>query len=338
MENALVNPVSDTLTEASPDVEGGLTGLAGIKDDAGLIGFKAFEEDRVAVCVLAGGMGSRLGTAKWMSRIPVMGIQASALRIAMSSVSGIGKTFYPGVWSLVPRKFEGGARSAAEEVKGKHIIVQDEWFTVNPMFDLIKDDAGPVMYPTGTGDALHKMFKDKTFREWCDQGGQRYIYTVAVDNVYAGPDVAMLGDHIQNGASASWETVERNKTDSDEPGVIWTGGRLQAIRPHRLPHGVESSELTHTVTHTGIINADVAWRWCNETRPRYERRQAIINGAVTLHLERDLHQITETVRSRFVQVPRSKRYLPMRTREDIELLKALLMGHQIIPSGMGMDS
>lgn len=328
LERALINPINDVLSNVSTDVRDSLSQSSEIEGDAGLVGFKAFEEDRVAVCVLAGGMGSRLGTPKWDVRVPVIDVKARMLRSSMSAVSGGGRTFYPSVWYLTSQTFAADA-----QVEPEHMIIQDEWFTVNPMFDLMLEESGsPVMYPMGTGDALHKLFSDKTFLDWSSSPGERYLYTVAVDNVYAGPDIAMLGDHIQSSALSSWEVVERHGSDEDEPGVIWADGKLIAVRPNRLSCEINPKDLTHTVTHTGIINVDAALHWCAKTHTRYERRRAIVNGAVTLHLERDLHELTETMHSRFVVVPRELRYLPIRTPADVKMLKIHLASHQIIPS------
>src|SRR5690606_37564164 len=154
-----------------------------------------------------------------------------------------------------------------------------------------------------------------------------------VDNVGASLDPFVLGAHLEaaaRGAEMSVEVVRREPGDAG--GCIATlpgSGMTAIVEGFRLPVGTDLSDYPHFNTNTlwlSLAAVDqslpLTWfavrkkiEWPADSR---ELKLPLVDGKLEIvQFERLIGQATEFIPSAYLEVERSRRFLPIKTRDDL---------------------
>ena len=159
--------------------------------------------------------------------------------------------------------------------------------------------------------------------------GVEHILVSNVDNVGASLDPYVLGAHLEaceGGTGVSVEVVRR--IEGDAGGCVAQlpdGGRAAIIEGFRLPPSVDLADYPHFNTNTLWLAADAVDRDIELTWFAVRKKidwpgsnPAVADGKLeVVQFERLIGQVTEFVPSAYLDVDRDRRFLPIKTRDDL---------------------
>lgn len=184
----------------------------------------------------------------------------------------------------------------------------------------------------GHGDTLGRLRASGVLRRLVARGVE-HILVSNVDNVGASLDPFILGAHldaVSKGAEMSVEVVRREAGDAG--GCIATlpgSGMTAIVEGFRLPVGTDLSDYPHFNTNTLWLslaavdqNLPLTWfavrkkiEWPADSR---DLKLPLVDGKLEIvQFERLIGQATEFIPSAYLEVERSRRFLPIKTREDL---------------------
>jgi UTP--glucose-1-phosphate uridylyltransferase len=165
-------------------------------------------------------------------------------------------------------------------------------------------------------------------------GGGKTLWIANIDNLGATIDPALLGWHLGHGAPLSVEVVE--KVGSDKGGIpARLDGRPVILEEFRLPKGFDGARVRTFNTNTFLVDAravrDLRASW---TYFEVHKRVALEahGGEPTgdaLQFERLLGELTSTLDTRFVRVPReglATRFLPVKDGPELDARRSDIAG------------
>jgi len=187
----------------------------------------------------------------------------------------------------------------------------------------------------GHGDTLGRLRDSGVLRRLVARGVE-HILVSNVDNVGASLDPFVLGAHLEavaGGAEMSVEVVRRAPDDAG--GCIATlpgSGMAAIIEGFRLPKGTDLSDYPHFNTNTlwfslAALDQDMPLTWFAVRKkiewPAPAERLELVDGQLeVVQFERLIGQATEFVPSAYLEVERDRRFLPIKTREDLAAAEA----------------
>jgi UTP--glucose-1-phosphate uridylyltransferase len=282
------------------------------------MGDRAILEGEVAFCILAGGVGTRMGTPKAFAKIP--GVNTSLL--AWKIMQGGGMP----TWIMTSA---GGMSAIAGHMRELvmppntdiTLFEQFEGYRLTPDNRLARTEAGhPILYPLGHGDVGPALVESGVLD---DHPKVKWVVVANVDNVMGSPHAGLIGRHIVGTHHVTCELVQRER--SDRGGVLaWVNERLQIAEDFRLPNGFAEAALYHN-TNTMIFNVEalrwpIPWRW-----HRVAKR---VGAQQVIQYERLLQQYTEECDTAYVRTPRPARYMAVKTPDDLVKAGELLTSYQ----------
>lgn len=298
--------------------------------DHARLGWEAFSRNEVAYCLFAGGTGSRAGLGtKGLIRIPGLGLTTLAVHLATSTITGWGRVFHPPVWVMTSPSNDRAIREHLAMISGPSlnnvsVFQQFEAFTLDPMGRLARDnDDMPILRPTGTGDLPFALQEHGILSEFILRGG-KYVVLSNVDNLQGALDETILGYHIASGKDITCEVVERNEGDRGG-GPAWVDGRLQMVEDFRLPADIDPGDCRYLNTNNIIINVKALHGVGGSVFP-YHRVRKEHEGQLITQYERLIHQAGDWYDMGVIHVPREVRFMPIKTREDLDAVAQRLMG------------
>ena len=284
------------------------------------LGAQALGEGRLAVCVLAGGMATRMGGVVKALVEVVAGKTFLDLRLAEQAQIGRAHGEAPPLWLMTSEPTEGPIREAlGDRCDGAQVGTFEQFVSLrlDPDGGLFRDDDGePSVYATGHGD-LPEALKRSGLLERFNARGGRWLWISNLDNLGAGVDLALLGQHIASGAALSVELVAKAPGDQGGGPVLYQGRPI--IAEHfRLPHGFDPDSIPVFNTNTFLVDsqklAELTMDWTYvEVRKQVGERKAV-------QFERLLGEMTTALTPRFVKVSRTgddSRFLPMKSHDDL---------------------
>ncbi len=183
-------------------------------------------------------------------------------------------------------------------------------------------DGRPSYYGPGHGDLPGCLIRSGLLDRF-EAGGGRYLLMSNVDNVAATLDPVLLGWHIEAGGALTVEVVDKHT--GDVGGAPWrVDGRPQIVETFRLPVGVDpdTSPVFNTNPlwfRTEALRAPAPLTWL------MVRKRA--GGRPTVQFERLVGELSASVDTRFVRVPRvgpTTRFVPVKTPQDLAANRAWL--------------
>lgn len=311
-------------------------------------GTTALARGEVAVLVLNGGMATRFGGgAKGVVSVAEGHPRASFLAIKLAEVRKRAAELGGRIPVVLMHSFatEATSRAHVEAIDWAGLEEDDRmWFSQSimprvlpdgtPLFELPGADAlddATLFAAPGHGDTLKRLRDSGTLAK-LRESGVMHVLVSNVDNVGATLDPVVLGAHLEavdRGAAVSVEVVRRVQGDaggcvaelpSRPSGPEPADGRAAIIEGFRLPEAVDLADFPHFNTNTLWLATDamdrtfdLSWfavrktiAWPDEPKPRD-----------VVQFEQLIGQVTELVPTAFLDVERSERFLPIKTREDL---------------------
>ena len=195
----------------------------------------------------------------------------------------------------------------------------------------------------GHGDTLGRLRNSGLLAKLREKGVQ-HVLICNVDNLGATVDAELFGAHLENvdrGAAISVESVPRLEAD--------TGGCIAVVddKPvivegFRLPEDVSAADYPEFNTNTiwldlRALEEPLELQWFEVRRKLALPSQEQL---AIVQFEQLIGQATELVPSAYLCVSREKRFLPVKTREDLErlapaierLIAALPLQSSVVPA------
>ena len=285
------------------------------------LGRDALARGEVALCVLAGGMATRMGGVVKALVEAFDGKTFLELRLAENAaVSKRAGRDVP-LWLMTSDATEGPIKAALAEAKAPaHVatFVQDLALRLTSDGALFKDDEGrPSTYAPGHGDLPDAIRRSGLLDAFLAKGG-KVVWIANLDNLGATIDEAVLGFFLDTQKDVMVEVCEKQK--GDRGGIpVHAGGKLQVLEEFRLPKDFDAQTVRVFNTNTFLVRAEplakaeIHWNWF-EVEKKVDDRPAV-------QFERLLQELTATLPSAYLRIPRegdASRFEPVKDNAELE--------------------
>ncbi len=284
-------------------------------------GRAALARGEVAFVVLAGGMATRMGGV--IKGLVEVLPELTFLGYRIKEIDLLHQRFGARIplWIMTSFATSQGIGEVIEGYKeGRSIATfqQDVSLRLTPGGDLFKGEGGaPSIYATGHGDLPDALKRSGLLDDFLARGGKS-VWIANIDNLGASVDPMLLGWHLGHGAPLSVEVVD--KVGSDKGGIpCRLDGRPVILEEFRLPKGFDATKVRTFNTNTFIVDARALrdsrldWTW-------FEVKKQV-EGKDVVQFERLLGELTSTLDTRFVKVPReglASRFLPVKDGPELD--------------------
>jgi UTP--glucose-1-phosphate uridylyltransferase len=292
-------------------------------------GRDALTNGRLAFCVMAGGMATRMGgvVKALLDVLP----QETFLDLRMHENAAWSAHCARPVplWIMTSHATDAPIREALDQRgAGTHIATFPQNLALRltregRLFRTIEGEPSP--YATGHGDLPDALRRSGLLARFVERGGQ-FVWIANIDNVGATIDPALLGLFAQQKVDAMVELAP--KRPGDRGGIpAWAdAGRpgtrpvrqLQVLEEFRLPVGFDAASVRVFNTNTMLVRADallrapLRWTWFEVEK--------LVGGRMAIQFERLLQEITATLRTAYVRVPRdgaASRFVPVKGFDEL---------------------
>ncbi len=300
-------------------------------------GLEALARGEVALCVLAGGMATRMGGVV-KSLVEVLpGKSFLDLRLGeidhLARVAGRPVPF----WLMTSDATDEKIREAlGARLDGATVATFQQFVSLRLAAggELFLDEHGePSAYATGHGDLPDALRESGLLAGFRARGG-RWVTIANIDNLGATVDPAILGFHIAHRKPVTVELVDKVGSDRGGGPVIWNG-RPIITEEFRLPKDFDPATVPVFNTNTFVVSADaladLAMDWT------YVEVEKTIGGRKAIQFERLIGEMTVALEPRFLRVPRSgvaSRFLPVKDVPELERRRPEI---QAIAAARGMS-
>jgi UTP--glucose-1-phosphate uridylyltransferase len=285
-------------------------------------GSEAIARGEVALCVLAGGMATRMGGVVKALVEALPGKTFLDLRLAENDrLRRISNDRATALWLMTSEATDSKIQSAlGARIDGQDCSTFEQFVSLRltPEGTLFFDEHGePSVYATGHGDLPDALRQSGLLRRFIDRGG-RYVWIANLDNLGATVDPAILGWHMAHGGDLTVEVV--NKVGSDRGGgpVRWNEKLIMA-EEFRLPEGFDATSVPVFSTNTFLVNATaldgLKMDWT------YVEVEKKINDRPAIQFERIVNEMTTALTPHLLRVPRdgvASRFLPVKDTAELE--------------------
>jgi UTP--glucose-1-phosphate uridylyltransferase len=290
------------------------------------LGSDALSSGKLAVCVLAGGMATRMGGV--VKALVEIAPGHTFLDVRLAERAHAARTYgsAPPLWLMTSEATNGpiiaalGDRRDGVELATFEQLVSLRLTEAGTLF--VDQHGEHSVYATGHGDLPEALQRSRVLERFVDRGG-KYVLLCNLDNLGARVDAAILGHHIASGAALTVELVDKDEGDQGGGPVMHDG--VPIICEHfRLPKGFDADSVAVFNTNTFWIDAQkllslqMDWTYV-------EVRKAIADKSgderVAIQFERLLGEITVGVTPRFLAVPRDgidSRFIPVKSQADLD--------------------
>lgn len=276
------------------------------------LGKELISNSSVALCLLAGGAGTRIGGPKCLLNLYNDETLLSQKIRKNSQIKNI--------WILVTETLAEPISKHLEHLsllrEGIEIVKQYESVRLSPNNQLFLHSSTPSLYPCGHGDAIPALEHSGILKKFTASGG-KHVIIMNVDNFAVNVDASILGLHHANNVPVTCEVVK--KQVSDKGGVLCKyNGINQIVEEFRFTAETDSSQFQFMNTNTMIVKADldfnmIDWHW--------HRVKKNLDGSLVIQYERLLQQLTEHFKTQFVEVQRDERFTPIKSAPDLDKLR-----------------
>jgi len=336
------------VASASPPAPGEIVD-APSRSDARLreIGLAALREGRVAFCVMAGGMATRMGgvvkalvscvdgsAAGGTSQMPKHEMTFLDVRLRENALASARAGRPVPLWIMTSAATDEAIRAALEERNAPpHVrtFVQDLSLRLTERGEIFLDSQGkPSPYATGHGDLPDALVRSGLLAEHVAAGGE-HVWITNVDNLGATLDDALLGFYLQSKKQLMVEVTDKLENDRGGIPVHVAGpaaggtaqdprtGVLQVLEEFRLPKGFDASQVKVFNTNTFLVQARALLE--SKLEWSFFEVQKKVDGKPAVQFERLLQELTSVLDKIYVRVPRTgpeARFLPVKDQEELE--------------------
>ncbi|KIG13621.1 UTP--glucose-1-phosphate uridylyltransferase [Enhygromyxa salina] len=295
----------------------------------------ALRHGRAAVLILNGGMATRFG-GRPKGVVPVVqGEPETFLWVKLAQIARLIREYDATIPVVLMHSF---ATQAASRVHLHDIdwagIPRDMRFEFSqsimprvgtdavPLQDLPGAAALPdsLLYcAPGHGDTLLRLRASGILRD-LRQAGVEHLLVSNVDNLGAELDPILLGGHIQAVDAGAHMSVEVVRRDGDKGGCVAVlGGRPVIIEGFRMPEDISLDAYPQ-------FNTNTLWFWLSAIDRDFDLDWFPIERVVAgpqgkampvVQFEQLIGQVTEHLEAHYFEVDRERRFLPIKTRDDL---------------------
>ncbi len=296
------------------------------RDDAGAreLGLAALREGKLAFCVMAGGMATRMGGVVKALVEVADGMTFLDVRLHENALASKRAGRPVPLWIMTSAATDDAIRAAlSARAAPPHVrtFVQDLSLRLTERGELFTDASGqPSTYATGHGDLPHALVRSGLLAEHVRAGGE-YVWITNVDNLGATLDETLLGFFARSGKELMVEVTDKLENDRGGIPVHVPGsaaGALQVLEEFRLPKGFDAAQVAVFNTNTFLVRA----------RPLLESKlewtffevQKKVDGKTAVQFERLLQELTRVMTAVYVRVPRAgaaARFLPVKDPDEL---------------------
>lgn len=285
------------------------------------LGNEAIARGEVALCVLAGGMATRMGGVVKALVEALPGHTFLDLRLA--EMAAIQRRFgaHPPLWLMTSEATDGPIRDvlAAKNPEGE-VATFEQCVSLRLTYEgtLFRDEQGePSVYATGHGDLPDALRASGYLDRFVARGGKT-VWIANLDNLGATIDPAVLGFHLAHGRPVTVEVVDKVGTDRGGGPVRWNGRPIIAEEA-RLPAGFDPATMPVFSTNTFLVQAkelaslDMKWT--------YVEVEKKVGAQKAVQFERIVNEITTALEPVMLRVPRdgaAARFLPVKDVPELE--------------------
>lgn len=284
-------------------------------------GMAALRRGEVALCLLAGGMATRMGGVV-KSLVEVLpGRTFLDLRLGENAHIGQVAGARLPLWMMTSEATQAPIRDAlGDELDPYYLTTFEQHVSLRltPEGSLFRDEHGePSVYSTGHGDLPDALRGSGLLQQFLERGGKT-VWIANIDNLGATVDPTVLGFHLEHGAPVTVEVVEKVGTDRGGVPVRWDG-RPIITEEFRLPLDFDPATVRVFNTNTFLVDASaLASLRMDWTYVEVEKK---IGEAQAVQFERILGELTAALEPRFIRVPRTaagSRFLPVKDVPELE--------------------
>ena len=285
------------------------------------LGNEAIARGEVALCVLAGGMATRMGgvVKALVEALP----GKTFLELRLAEMAAIQRRFgvHPPLWLMTSEATDGPIREAlaAKNPEGE-VATFEQCVSLRLTHEgnLFRDEHGePSVYATGHGDLPDALRASGYLDRFVARGGKT-VWIANLDNLGATIDPAVLGFHLAHRGPVTVEVVNKVGTDRGGGPVRWNGRRIIAEEV-RLPAGFDPATMPVFSTNTFLVQAkelaslDMKWT--------YVEVEKKVGAQKAVQFERIVNEITTALEPVMLRVPRdgtAARFLPVKDVAELE--------------------
>ena len=305
------------------------------------LGEHALKAGKIGVLILNGGMAMRFGgVAK--GTVPILdGSTETFLSVKLRGVARMAQKVRARIPAAVMHSFATREASAAhlEAIDWAEVRLDDRETFVQSIMPRVTRDGVPLQeHPLGEqlpdtalyaapghGDTLARVRESGTVAR-LRRRGVEHVLLSNVDNLGASLDPLVVGAHVEGvaeGRRLSVEVVRRDEGDrggcvarlSEGP----ARGRAAIVEGFRLPDGTDVADYPHFNTNTLWFALDALEGGFPLTWFPVEREVVGPDGnpIPIAQFEQLVGQATEFLPTRYLEVDRAKRFIPIKTRDDL---------------------
>lgn len=284
------------------------------------LGREALARGECALCVLAGGMATRMGGVVKALVEALPGKTFLDLRLAEMDALERRVGRRPPLWLMTSAATDEKIRSVlGARIDGDElgVFTQHLSLRLTPEAELYVDgDGAPSEYAPGHGDLPDALKNSCLLARFIERGG-KYVMVANLDNLGATLDEAVIGFHVAHGAHVSCEVVD--KLGNDRGGIpARLDGRPVVLEEFRLPADFDAASVRVFNTNTFVLDAralaelDANWSFFTVKKQ--------VDCAQVVQFERLIGEITSFLDTRFLRVPRAgdaSRFLPVKDHDEL---------------------
>jgi UTP--glucose-1-phosphate uridylyltransferase len=285
-------------------------------------GLEALRNGEVALCVLAGGMATRMGGVVKSLVEALPGKTFLDLRLgenaALHALSG---KRVP-LWMMTSEATDGPIRAAlGDRLDPDYLTTFEQHVSLRltPSGALFYEagESEPSVYSTGHGDVPDALKRSGLLDRFVARGGKT-VWIANIDNLGATVDAAVLGFHLAHGSPVTVEVVDKVGSDRGGVPVRWNGKPI-ITEEFRLPLAFDPAAVRVFNTNTFLVQAEALSKLAMDWT--YVEVEKKIGDAKAVQFERLVGELTATLEPRFVRVPRegvTSRFLPVKDMPELE--------------------
>jgi len=284
-------------------------------------GAQAMRQGEVAAVILAGGMATRFGGVV-KAAVEVMD-GMSFLEIKLRDIAAMAERADATIPIYLMTSFatDDDIRKMAEPLGTERCPItcfpQFISLRVTPEGDLFRDANGELSaHAPGHGDLTFALRRSGILESFRQAGGTTLMMS-NVDNLTATLDAAVIGAHLEAGASLTAEMAPKEPGDKGgAPARV--DGKAQIVEAFRFPEDFDQSLIPVFNTNTFVmdaeaIDADFPLTWFAV--------QKTVDGRPAVQFERLVGELTAFLDSAFLRVERhgpDARFQPIKTPADMD--------------------
>ena len=285
------------------------------------LGREALSRGEVALCVLAGGMATRMGGVVKALVEALPGKTFLDMRLLEMDAVQRQLGAHPPLWLMTSEATDGPIREAlATRGHAGDVATFEQFVSLRLTQDgaLFRDEDGePSVYATGHGDLPDALRASGLLDKFVAAGGKT-VWIANLDNLGATVDPAVLGFHLAHRGPLTVEVVSKVGTDKGG-GPVRLNGRRIIAEEVRLPVGFDAATMPVFSTNTFLVRAadmkslDMKWT--------YVEVEKKVGAQKAVQFERIVNEMTTALEPVMLRVPRdgvAARFLPVKDVPELE--------------------